>query len=799
MAGTAPLSQLLARAVAARTPPDAVLMRAEGDGTAVLDPVQERVSSEATAQLMSTFRLTDPAALTPLLQAAGYDVDALQRLGEALAAKGAGMALARRLLRRASVRRAAQLVAATRHPRQLPQLLYYVPNAELLRTLLLLEDGQDPTWLVRACSPVPVGEQHMLPTLLERLPRAAAPALLALERPSVLLGLVRLAANPAGLVRVLPLLPDRALLRRCLAIEPRAAVLASLCGRMSVDHDDLPRLLGLVPDRGLLLRLLTAESDGRRLVALLELAGDAAILERLLRDIRNRTRLENALMTVAAELGPGRTAAAAVEVLVQTNLLGVVGDQARLKRVLRIIGMAQDVGFDAPTTREALDEAGDFDYHWEFGIAAIESAQTVTEALVDVERKRLEALDATAIEQAIASKKDAATQSALTRNERKLLTLGTATGDQMRKRLRDAQEELAHDEIERIKAKTAQNLAKYRAGAGALAGSARKQEYVAYFKAVGYDPDSLTALSATGHDFGAAERLFGAIGVLPGLRAYALDTTLGVDALERLAAIPEPPRNALVATVPTPTLKAFASSANRTGLLSALGTAGALPATIVDVGNALGSLDAHIAGQHAALVALLGAFSVAEIQSLLALTRGTAKLVFLDTMRPRCTDFAALETCVRLAARSKWSQAKISAAVPAGHAALDAVGVRAKICNGRAREYDKNTHFREWVEAIALLIDDGYCTLSRTKGSYLPPLGDLSATIESVVTVAPINTTFVLHTHPTAKDDGANTSKYHIKPVRGNKYTPHVFRASIPAAIADLLPSLATMQHEGNT
>lgn len=793
------LSPVLTRAVAARTPPDAVLMRVEGDGTAVLDPVQERVSTEQVAQLMATYRLTDRARLTPLLEAADHDVDGLQQLGQALAAKGAGVALALRLVRRASAARAALLVAATGHPRRLPQLLYHVPNAELLRTLLLFEDDQDPTWLVRVCAPVPVGEQNMLPTLLERLPRPAAPALLALERPSVLLGLLRLVDDPAPLVTVLPLVPDRALLRRCLALEPGGAVLASLCSRMSVDRDDLPRLLVLVPDRGALLRLLTAEGDGRRLVALLDLAGDPAILERLLRDIRNRDRLESALAAVAAALGPRRAAAAAVEVLVQTNLLAVVNDQARLKRVLAIIGIAQGVGSGGDAMREALDEASEFDYHWEFGIAALESVRAVTENLVEAERQRLEGLDAIAIEQAIVDQAESAKTSKLTKKERHKIDLYGPTGDEIRQKLRTGQEELAQDEIERIRAKTAQALATYRAGAGALAAGARKQEYVDYFKAVGYDPDSLTALSATDQDLGAAQRLFGAIGVLPGLRAKALDKTLGVDALERLAAIPEPPRSALVASVSVPTLKKFAAGANRTALLSALGTAGIATLTIVDVGNALGALDAHIdPTQHAALVALLGAFSVAEVQSLLALTRGAGKLAFLDTMRLRCTDFAALQTCLRLAARAKWSQAQISLAVPAGHAALDSAHVRTAICNGRADEFDKNADFRKWVEAIALLIDDGYCTLARATADYLPQLGDLGDTIESVVTVAPLGRTFVLHTHPTAKDNGVNTSKYHIKPIRGNKLTPRVYRASIPTPIADRLPSLKTMYAEAN-
>lgn len=797
-AGQTSLSQLLARAVAARTPADAVLMRAEGDRTAVLEPGQERVSSEEIAQLMTTYGLTDPAALTPLLQAADYDVDGLQRLGQALAAKGAGLALARRLLRRAGATRAARLVAATAHPGRLPQLLYYVPDAELLRTLLLFEDDHDPTWLVRVCSPV-VAEQHMLPTLLERLPRAAAPALLALERPSVLLGLLRLVDDPAPLVAVLPLVPDRALLRRCLALEPRGGVLASLCTGMSVDRDDLPRLLGLVPDRGLLLRLLTAESDGRRLVALLERAGDPAILERLLRDIRNRTRLENALAAVAAELGPGRAAAAAVEVLVQTNLLAVVGDQARLKRVLRIIGMAQDVGFDAPTMREALDEAGEFDYHWEFGIAADERARAVTEALVDVERQRLEGLDDTAIKQAIVSQKDEALKLKLTKTERKQVNLYGETGDRVRKKLLEGQEELAQGAIAGIKAKTDKAVEQYRSGAAALAGRARKQEYVDYLEAVGYDPDSLTALSATGQDLGAAQRLFGAIGVLPGLRGSALDKTLGVDALERLAAIPDPPRSALVASLPVPTLKAFAASDNRTALLSALGTAGIITATIVDVGKALGKLDAHIdPTQQAALVGLLGAFSTDQIQTLLSHAPGTAKLTFLNTMRTRCTDFAALDTCLRSARPAGWSQTKISATVPAGQAPLDAGAVRTKICDGRAREYDKHADFRDWVDAIGLLVDEHYCTLSRTTAVYLPKLGDLGDTIESEVTVAPLGLTFVLHTHPNAKDTGVNTSKYHIKPVRGNKHTPHVYRDSITGPIAEFLPSLKTMYVEAN-
>lgn len=798
-ARASPLSPLLARAVAKRAPPDAMLMRAGGDGTAVLDPVQERVSSEETAQLMTAFRLTDAAALTPLLEAADYDVDGLQRLGEALAAKGAGAALARRLLRRASVTRAAQLVAATRHPGRLPQLLYYVPNAELLRTLLLFEDGQDATWLVRACSPVPVGEQHMLPTLLERLPRPVAPALLALERPSVLLGLLRLVDDPAALVTVLSLMPDRALLRRCLAIEPRGAVLAALCGRMSVDHDDLPRLLGLVPDRGLLVRLLTAESDGRRLVALLDLAGDPAILERLLRDIRNRTRLASALAAVAAELGPGRAAAAAVDVLVQANLLTVVNDQARLKRVLRIIGMAQDVGFDAPATREALEEAGEFDYHWEFGIAAVESAQAVVEALVDAERQRLEGLDATAIEQAIVDQKDEAIKLKLSKTERKQVGLYGQTGDKVREKLRAGQEELAQDAIARIKAKTDKAVEQYRSGAATLAGRARKQEYVDYFKAVGYDPDALTGLAAAGGDLDAAQRLFGAITTLPGLRTAALDKTLGVPALTRLAALPDPPRTALVAGLPVPTLKAFAASDNRAALLSALGTAGIFTATIVDLGKELGSLDAHIdPAQHTALVGLLGAFSTDQIQTLLSHAPGAAKLAFLNTMRTRCTDFAALDTCLTTARRSKWSQTQISAAVPAGHAPLDANSVRAKVCNERAREHDKHTDFRKWVDAIGLLVEEHYCTLSRTTAQYLPKLGDLGDTVESTVTVAPLGFTFVLHTHPTAKDTGVNTSKYHIKPERGNKHTPHVYRSSIAAPIAEFLPSLKTMYTEAN-
>ena len=798
-AGSA-LTQVLARAVAARTPSDVVLMRAEGDeGTAVLDPVQERVSSEERAQLMTTYRLTDPAVLTRLLGFADDDVDGLQRLGEALAAKGAGIALALRLVRRASAARAALLVAATRHPRRLPQLLYHVPNAEVLRTLLLFEDEQDPTWLVRVCAPVPVGEQHMLPTLLERLPRPAAPALLGLERPSVLLGLVRLVDDPAPLVTVLPLVPDRALLRRCLELEPSGAVLASLCPRMSVDHVDLPALLRLVSDRALLVRLLTAESDGRRLVTLLGLAGDPAVLERLLRDVHNRVRLEAALTAVAAELGPGRAAAVAVEALVGSNLLGVVADQGRLKRVLTIIGIAQGVGSGADAMREALDEAAEFDYHWDFGIAAIESARAVTERLVDDERERLEGLDAIAIEQAIVDQAEEAKKSKLTKKERHKIDLYGPTGDEIRKKLRAGQEELAHDEIGRIKAKSAQALAQYRAGAAALAGSARKQEYIDYFKAVGFDPDALTALSATGKDLDAAQRLFGAIGVLPGLRASALDKTLAVDALERLATIPDPPRNALVASLSVATLKKFAANDDRTALLTALGTAGVATATIVDVGNALAAFDAHIdPTQHAALVALLGAFSVAEIQSLVALTRGAGKLAFLNTMRPRCTDFAALQTCLRLAARSKWSQAQISAKVPAGQAALDAAHVRTKICRGRADEFDKNTDFRKWVEAIAALIDDGYCTLSRTDSEYLPQLGDLGDTIESVITVAPIAKTFVLHTHPTAKDTGVNTSKYHIKPVRGNKHTPRVLRASIPEPIASWLPGLGTVYQEAN-
>lgn len=797
--GRSPLSDVLARAIAARPAPGGVmLMRAEGDGTAVVEPEQVGPSSEQRALLMTTFGLTAPARLDDLLRAAHDDVAGLLRLGRGLAAKGAGVALALRLLRRASATQAANLVAAARHPARLPQLLYCVPNAELLRTLLLFEDEQDPMWLVRVCTPVALREQPMLPVLLEHLPRAAAPALLALERPSVLLGLLRGVEGPAALVTVLPLVPDRALLKRCLALEPRAAVLAPLCSRMSVDRDDLPRLLELVPDRGLLLRLVTAESDGRRLVELLRLAGDPAILERLLRDVRNRTRLQNALNAVAAELGPGRAAAAAVEVLVQANLLGVVADQARLQRVLAIVEMAQGYGADA--MREVLDEAAEFDYHWAFGITALESANDEIERLVKDERERLEALDATAIEQAIAGKKDAATASKLSKTERKQVGLYGETGDKVRKKLRAGQEELAQDDIARINEKTDKAVAQYRAGPAALAGRARKQAYVDYFKAIGFDPDALKGLAATDDDLGEAQRLFGAIATLPGLRAAALGKTLGVAALERLAGLADPPRSGLVANVPVPTLKAFAATDERTALLSALGTAAVPTLTIVAVGKVLASLDAHIAPtQHAALVALLGAYSADEIQTLLSRTPGPAKLTFLNTMRPRCTDYAALKTGLDLARRSKWSQAKILNEVPAGHAPMDATAIRTAICDGRADEFDKDTDFRNWVDAIALLIEDGYCTFSRTTAVYLPKLGDLGDTIESVVTVVPLGVTFVLHTHPNAKEtSSATSSKYHIKSERGNKHTPRVYRSSLPDAIASRLPGLKGMYTEAN-
>lgn len=795
--GGSPLARVLARAVAERSPPDAMLLRAQGDGTAVVEPEQVGPSAEELELLMTTFRLTDRTRLDTLLRLAHDDVAGLLRLGRALAAKGAGVALALRLVRRAGAGQAGNLVAASRFPRRLPELLYYVPNAELLRTLLIFEDEHDPTWLVRVCSPVPQREQHMLPVLLERLPRAAAPALLALERPSVLLGLLPLVKGPAALVTVLPLVRDRALLRRCLALEPRAAVLAPLCSRMSVDHDDLPRLLELVPDRGLLLRLLTAESDGRRLVELLRLAGDPAILERLLRDVRNRVRLENALNAITAEIGRGPAAAAALEVLVRANLLPVVSEPARLKRVLAIIAMAPGYGVDA--LREVLDEAAEFDYHWTFGITALERANAEIERLVKDERERLEALDAATIEQAIVDQKDEAMTSKLSKTERKQVALYGETGDRVRKKLRAGQEELAQDEIARIRAKTDKAVEQYRSGAATLAGRARKQEYADYFKAVGYDPDALEGLAAAGDDLDAAQQLFGLIATLPGLRAAALDKTLGVAALTRLAALPDPPRTALVTSLPVPTLKAFAAGADRTALLSALGTAAIPPATIVDVGKALGALDAHIApAQHAALVGLLGAFSTAEIQTLLSHTPGTAKLTFLDTMRTRCTDFDALDRCLTLARRSKWSQAKIAAEVPVGHAPLDENAVRTAICNGRAREYDKHADFRKWVDAIGLLVEEQYCTLSRTTAQYLPKLGDLGDTIESTVTVAPLGFTFVLHTHPTAKDTGVNTSKYHIKPVRGNKHTPHVYRSSISGPIADFLPSLKTMYSEAN-
>ncbi|MDP2710612.1 MAG: hypothetical protein Q8O56_05290 [Solirubrobacteraceae bacterium] len=734
-----------------------------GSGYAITE--DERIDAGMWLRaLMARLGLDDVAAFEPLLEDSGDSMDALEELVAALEDVGdAGVA-----------------VTAGR-------LLRLLGDPVTLAALVAATGSAGP--VIAGLATIERAQRSDLATLLTRIAHDLVLPLVALcSGPARVLTLVGKIDDPAYLRALLaePLSEEQ--LDAALAAEPRGAVLVAVCTRLAASKRAIAELLALVPDRELLVSLAAGEPDGAVLLEMLEAERDHAAVLALLGLIDDRTLLLAALRDARAVVDEAE-AVALIVFLHGAGLLDVLTDADRLRRVVQIKSDAESAGLDPG---ERLRSVREFDYHAKFAQVATGAAEDARKLAIETKQGELDTLREQRVAAALAKHEKAARAKLSTKHSK---GLGQPQGNSKYvaafKKLQDDVKLLAAEDLESIAKDIESQRQAYLDIDAVKVHDDRKRAYREYYEAVAYERDALAALDVTKHRFGDARRVVTAIGVLPVLRDAALDRTLGVDELERLVAIPQPPRDGLLARVPVTTLKPFAASDLRATLLQRLGVAGIDTATITALGVALKLLDKHIGlDQHAALVALLGAFEVSEIQMLLTLTPGTKPLAFLDRLRPRCADLVALETCLRLARRAKWGQAKIEAVVPAGQPALDAEGARTAISRARANEFDKHAKFSEWVHAIALLVEDGYCTIACGPASWLPG----GTVVEVQCTVAPVGATFVLHAHPDAKDTGkhgyGNASKYHLKPVRGNLQTAHMYRPSIPEAVAKRLPSL---------
>ncbi len=482
----------------------------------------------------------------------------------------------------------------------------------------------------------------------------------------------------------------------------------------------------------------------------------------------------------------------------------LLGHPTALANIVRIVLGSKSITIAA----ESIELLRDFDYDPDLTQIATKTNKKSRAHATEVANQQnatITAIAKTDRENALKSQETAAYES-LTKNEKKLSKI-TSEGAEVvaaKDKLKQRREQFAAGAIAGIDQRESGEHDNVRDVVVPQEYQGKRTEYLAYFTSLNFHPDAEPALdiakrsgpnaanAAAGQaDFALATRIIQMIVAQPISRPLLMMTPIPVVSLKRILNVPALQLAAMLNMVSPVECLAFAATDNR---LAFLNVCTSLPATaprLPALAQQIAVFDPFIndSVESVDFANLLVPWTLPTIVQLLNVCPaygdlGVGKMAFLRAAMPHADNAATLVSVLKLCGRANWKATKCTSFFTGvGQSVTGPVLLnlaRAAI----AVEHTKTSSFRRWVDAMNVLLEDGYYTI--TAGNVIQLGGDTQEVILTIRRLGQEVETFVAHYHhgaTTADVDNPNASKYHIKPIRGNKQTPRVYQESIPDLI----------------
>lgn len=166
------------------------------------------------------------------------------------------------------------------------------------------------------------------------------------------------------------------------------------------------------------------------------------------------------------------------------------------------------------------------------------------------------------------------------------------------------------------------------------------------------------------------------------------------------------------------------------------------------------------------------------------------RTILVESIASHAESAAALNEFLQLARRVDWNGKKIKGVLSGQGTGLNATTLKGRIYAGKLEGLDTSSTLRSWLEALDVLVEDGWALIERGTETDLGVGDSGSRTVETPCTVKRADTSavlvsFVIHKHPGATVSTHNPygSKKHLKPNRHSKTERLPYNVSLGKAI----------------
>ncbi|BFT72479.1 hypothetical protein PAENIP36_39210 [Paenibacillus sp. P36] len=464
------------------------------------------------------------------------------------------------------------------------------------------------------------------------------------------------------------------------------------------------------------------------------------------------------------------------------------GNNEALRWVIKVVD-------ESPTLSEAqgiIELAKDFDYKIEFALEAVVGSESYAESVREKEFQKVQDSSKRQKEKVSAIGREKAMNN-LTRNQKK-----------------DLEKPSKKSEIEALLEKEERNftqgifeLIDYRAQEaeehvikviGPEAYAKRRDEYLAFFQLVNYDPASLAALDLCGHNFKTAEQIVLMVQQAPNLLNFIAHDGVKLQHFNLCTSeLPLATLNILLTQLTCDELISFAANDLCLQLLETLHTDNVPALHMKQLASRPDRL-VYCDPQYAADYSLLMVhYTPAQISQLIDLTPSGAntKVNVLRTLRPKAAAAADLITCLTLTDRMRWNQDILIQEIGSLGNGRTALQLTNFIYGKRLSIFNRDTKFDNWVNTLCVLMTDQGYTVDVGDSDQLSGINTFERECKIFDNGGMERGRFVVHYHPGAVQSVEHPygSGAHIKPYSGNLTTPRIGRDYLQDVLKNVIPS----------